>query len=190
MTWKLWLDDQLNDPEVPVRHTPEGFVGAKSSANAIKLVEEHGLPFFMDLDHDLGGGDTVMELLRWMQRKYPEGPVPEYRIHTQNVVGEPAIRSFMASWEKSIGLPALYIDDAKLLSEVHGVAIVSVFTIGETEAKKIREFTDAHHKIHKGNDGAIGGRFTYSFTPTSLFTIVTCHCACGEKVDATSYGGF
>lgn len=33
--------------------------------------------------------------------------------------------------------------------------------------------------------GAIGGRFTWSFTPTGLGVIVNISCACGEKEDLT-----
>lgn len=35
--------------------------------------------------------------------------------------------------------------------------------------------------------GAIGGRFTYTFTPTGLGVIVTVKCACGAEVDVTDY---
>lgn len=33
--------------------------------------------------------------------------------------------------------------------------------------------------------GAIGGRLTYSFTPTSIGTIATVKCACGYEIDCT-----
>lgn len=33
--------------------------------------------------------------------------------------------------------------------------------------------------------GAIGGALTYSFTPTSIGTIITVECACGFKLDCT-----
>ncbi len=35
--------------------------------------------------------------------------------------------------------------------------------------------------------GAIGGRYTYSFTPTSLGVVFTVECSCGEKKDLTEY---
>ena len=35
--------------------------------------------------------------------------------------------------------------------------------------------------------GAIGGRLTYSFTPTSLGCIVKVKCACGSEIDLTEY---
>ena len=33
------------------------------------------------------------------------------------------------------------------------------------------------------NQGAIGGRLSYRFTPTGLGEIVVVTCACGEEVD-------
>ena len=57
MSWKLWLDDQademLLDEGVILRPTPEGFITAHSSQEAIKLVRKNGPPEFMDLDCDL-----------------------------------------------------------------------------------------------------------------------------------------
>ncbi len=101
---KLWIDDQLDDPHTPLRHTPPGFLGARSTDEAVKLVEEHGLPEYMDLDHDLGGDDRVMVFLRWLSETFPDGPVPKYRVHSENCVGRPAIDSFMSSWVRSLKL--------------------------------------------------------------------------------------
>jgi len=102
MTWKLWIDDQLDDPERPRRHTPKDFIGARSSKEAQDLVDVAGLPVFMDLDHDLGGDDKVMVFLRWLSDTYPDGPVPDYGIHTENPEGRKNIESFMQSWKKSL----------------------------------------------------------------------------------------
>ena len=35
--------------------------------------------------------------------------------------------------------------------------------------------------------GAIGGAYTYKFTGTSIGTVVTVHCACGEAIDVSDY---
>ena len=38
------------------------------------------------------------------------------------------------------------------------------------------------------NTGAIGGRLTYSFTPTSLGTVTKVTCACGKgEIDLSHY---
>ena len=35
--------------------------------------------------------------------------------------------------------------------------------------------------------GAVGGAYTFEFTPTGLGTVVRCRCACGESVDVSDY---
>jgi hypothetical protein len=99
LRWKLWLDDQLDDPATPVRHVPKGagWVGAKSVAEAKQLVEEHGCTEVMDLVHDLGESDAL-ELLKWMSERYP---APEFSVHSRNPVGAERIRSFMKSWARA-----------------------------------------------------------------------------------------
>lgn len=103
MTWKLWLDDQLHDPELPFRHAPKGFLGEASTFEAIELVQTYGVPSFMDLDHDLGGADTAMVFLKWLSENYPEGPVPDWHIHSKNIVGAENISSFLETWERVLG---------------------------------------------------------------------------------------
>jgi len=102
-TWKLWVDDQL-DEGLPARQTPSGYLGAKSSLDAVNLVRAKGLPKYMDLDFDLGGDDTVMIFLKWLESNHPDGPVPEYRIHSENVEGRKTIESFLNSWKRSLTL--------------------------------------------------------------------------------------
>lgn len=57
--------------------------------------------------------------------------------------------------------------------------------------KEQREKLDSWDKNHncefKGYSGAIGGRLTYCFTPTSLGTIVVVECECEDKIDLTDY---
>lgn len=61
---------------------------------------------------------------------------------------------------------------------------------------KEAETYDAWRKKHdetcpkKGKCGAIGGRMTYSFSPTTLGTTIEISCACGEKVNVTDYSGW
>lgn len=100
--YKLFLDDQLDDPNTPKRHTPNGYIGAKSSADAIELVKNQGAPIFLDLDHDLGDNDTALIFLKWLVENV-DSP-PEYTIHSENPVGKENIISFMESWKKSFTL--------------------------------------------------------------------------------------
>lgn len=103
MKWSLWLDDQLDDPETPNRHPPEGFLGAKSTEEAKTLVEKLGLFTQASFDHDLGGDDTAMVFLRWYVYEYGALVAPEsYTVHSQNPIGKSNIISFMESWRKSL----------------------------------------------------------------------------------------
>jgi len=99
MSWKLWIDDQLNDPDCPRRHTPEGFVGAASCDEAIALVKEMGCPAFMDLDCDLADGKDVMTFLYWLEQNYHNDP-PDWNVHSANIVATPNVNAFMSSWHK------------------------------------------------------------------------------------------
>lgn len=96
MSWKLWLDDQLDD----IRPVPLGFIGARSSAEAIDLVDRLGPPGFMNLDHDLGGDDTAMVFLKYLAYTCDSGP-PDYIVHSQNPIGRANIVSYIESWKKS-----------------------------------------------------------------------------------------
>ena len=93
MTWKLWLDE---------RKALSGYIGCDSVSEAIRFVKVLGLPAEMDLDHDLGNQETAMDFLKWLVKEFPFGPIPEYKIHSQNPIGRKNIESFMDSWKKSI----------------------------------------------------------------------------------------
>ena len=101
-SWKLWLDDQLDDITCPNRHTPIDFYGAKSTQEAWLLVSEYGVPEYMDLDHDLGNDDNAMRFLRMLSNVFPNGPIPDYSVHSENPVGKKNIESFMDSWKRSV----------------------------------------------------------------------------------------
>ena len=67
-----------------------------------------------------------------------------------------------------------------------------MFNLTDKDYKKINEWREKHDKKCKlyMNDGAIGGRISYIFTPTSLGVICTVECACkseDSKIDLTDY---
>jgi len=65
--------------------------------------------------------------------------------------------------------------------------MINVFETVE-EVKKMEEWKKDHLlSCSIKYFGAVGGRFTYSFTPTSLGMICNISCACGEVFDATDY---
>lgn len=58
------------------------------------------------------------------------------------------------------------------------------FVILPEEVQAIKEWREQHIKEkHGGSEyaGAIGGRYSYKFTPTSIGTFGTIICDCGEK---------
>lgn len=73
---KIWLDDQLDDPELPARHVPDGWIGAKNSEEFKRLVteaKERGEKIeSLDLDNDLGGDNEGFRLLDWLKLFWPE----------------------------------------------------------------------------------------------------------------------
>ena len=58
------------------------------------------------------------------------------------------------------------------------------FKVPDDEVKEYREWLKEHNKVCQTKDvGAIGGRFTFSFTPTAVGCALIIKCACGEKID-------
>lgn len=60
--------------------------------------------------------------------------------------------------------------------------------------KLIKKWKEQHlHENHenRGYGAAIGGMWSYSFTPTGLGNILRVKCnACGKKLDVTDYGSW
>lgn len=109
MSFKIWLDDQSFDPETPDRHPPKDYVAAETSQQAIAFVKSWGLPEFVDFDHDLGGDDTSMKFLRYLEMNYNLANIKpfEYNVHSANGEGSKNIKSFMESWRKIYTLEKL-----------------------------------------------------------------------------------
>lgn len=68
---------------------------------------------------------------------------------------------------------------------------MSAFHLDTDQLAKLAAWRETHDRTCRftRNSGAIGGRLTFSFTPTSLFTRVDVECACGGEVDLTDYDG-
>lgn len=65
-----------------------------------------------------------------------------------------------------------------------------MFEITEEQQKIFENWKTIHNKKCVFSDpmkqGAIGGRFTYIFTPTGLGVITKVKCACGDEIDLTN----
>lgn len=93
MSYKLFLDDERE----PV--TDDWFI-ARTSTQAIEVVQTMGMPTFISFDHDLGGDDTAIKFINWMTDEaiddYLRFPSDfDYDIHSQNPIGAGNIRSKM-----------------------------------------------------------------------------------------------
>lgn len=101
MSYKLFLDDQVDEPGMPNRHLPEGFIAARSTSEAMALVRSKGIPEFISFDHDLGEGDTSTQFIDWLIDTHYDDLVPEYEVHSENPIGKVNIISKMDSWKRS-----------------------------------------------------------------------------------------
>ena len=90
--WLLFLDD-IRNPEyvTSCKETIEQMSIARSSEEAIRLIEEKGMPLHIYFDHDLGGDDTAMRLVNWMIEKDLDedilNPELSFSVHSSNPVG-------------------------------------------------------------------------------------------------------
>ncbi len=65
------------------------------------------------------------------------------------------------------------------------------FELTEEDEKKYRTWLKEHKKVCSvKNAGAIGGRITFQFTPTSLGVITVVTCICGEELILTDFEGW
>lgn len=101
-SWKLYLDDQYDDPNTPLRRAPAGFEAAHSSKEAIALTIAKGVPCFISFDHDLGENDDATAYIHWLIEHHYNALIPQYQIHSANPIGAMNIRSLMESWKKSL----------------------------------------------------------------------------------------
>lgn len=62
-----------------------------------------------------------------------------------------------------------------------------MFELDEEQQEKFKEWNMSHHCELKEYSGAIGGRLTFSFTPTSLGLITKVSCGCGEEINLTDF---
>jgi len=83
---------------------------ARSSEEAIELIDKNGCPNFISFDHDLGGEDTSMIIIKWlvnkdldMYEKNKELFIPidfTFNVHSANPVGASNIEGFLNSYLK------------------------------------------------------------------------------------------
>lgn len=115
LDYRLWIDDQALDMDVQAFRRPPleetDWLIAISSKQACSIVQEFGIPYFIEFDHDLGklssgDNDTSMYFLHWISYVFPEAikEIKGWNIHSMNPEGAKNIEAFMNSWRKSINL--------------------------------------------------------------------------------------
>jgi len=87
---KLFIDD--------IRESPSGWFVARTSSAAIEFMKRNGCPREISFDHDLGGDDTAMRVVRWMIEHDLDNPgfIPSsfsFNVHSANPVGRANIEA-------------------------------------------------------------------------------------------------
>jgi len=94
---RMYLDD-IRDPKGEFDYI------VRNSDSAIYIMQVDGCPDFISFDHDLGGDDTAMKVVKWMverdldcQWKFiPDGFT--FFVHSANICGKDNIESYLNSY--------------------------------------------------------------------------------------------
>lgn len=142
--WKLWLDDVRDPPDATWRV-------ARTSRQALALVREHGAPWRMSLDHDLGlvkvlpdgrevrtsvdraeHEDNAMIFLKELASMLVSPP--KWEVHSSNPPARESMEAFLKSWENTVRTGVLVFVYGSLMRGMHNhrILIRSEFV---TEAK-------------------------------------------------------
>lgn len=98
--YNLFIDDEREPSFIGVDNL-EYWKIARTSEEAIKIIQDHGLPQFISFDHDLGGHDTAMVVCKFLANEL-QCPEFKFAVHSQNPIGKANIESYLNSYFKSI----------------------------------------------------------------------------------------
>ena len=122
MNWKLFIDDDCDGARNPAITVEErgwrsrmnlpavkpdtsalgGWVLARSADEAMRIVEELGMPSFISFDHDLGDGKDAITVAHWLIERDMDGHLfPEefdFEVHSGNPVGRANIRGLIDNY--------------------------------------------------------------------------------------------
>lgn len=99
---KLYIDD-IRIPK------NSDFIIVRSSTEAINYMKKNGCPQYISFDHDLGGADTSMIVIKWMietdLNEIEKGNKFfhynfDYNIHSANPVGKENIDGYLKNYLK------------------------------------------------------------------------------------------
>ena len=94
--YKLFLDD-IREPYSP------DFIIARSTDQAIQIIQEKGFPYFFSLDHDLGDNTlTGLDFVKWViEYDLDNNVIPDdftFNIHSANPPGAENMKSLLESY--------------------------------------------------------------------------------------------
>lgn len=92
----LWIDD--------IRLPPTGYLWAKTSQEAIAIIDAHDAFAHISFDHDLGGDDTSRKVVLWLcenDSKWPDSA----SVHSMNPIG----REWLAGMIQRYGISCKFI---------------------------------------------------------------------------------
>ncbi len=99
---RMYIDD-IREPK-----NDYDFV-ARTSESAIYIMKKEGCPTFISFDHDLGGEDTAMKVVKWMVEKDLDcngNFIPSkfnFNVHSANPVGKANIEGYLKAYFKQKG---------------------------------------------------------------------------------------
>ena len=75
----------------------------RTSDEAINYITQNGCPSYISFDHDLGGDDTAMAVVKWLVEKDLDckGFIPldfEFNVHSANPVGAANIKGYLNAY--------------------------------------------------------------------------------------------
>lgn len=100
---KIWLDDQIEDPDTPNRWPPVGWTGVKTvEEGQFSLIQNQYNVENLSLDNDLGQDLEGYDLVKWLVDKHLDGydywPQNKPMVHSMNVVNAPAMRQLIDNY--------------------------------------------------------------------------------------------
>lgn len=97
MAFRLFIDD-IREP------SDSGWIIARSSEEAIHVIEAYGCPGLISFDHDLGGEDTSMRIVKWLVDRDLDAAgnfIPRdfrFIVHSANPIGSENIVGLLQSY--------------------------------------------------------------------------------------------
>lgn len=94
---RLYIDD-IRNPQT------DNWIIKRSSAEVIEFFERYKCPNYISFDHDLGGDDTAMVIIKYMvNRDLDENGnfIPgnfEFNVHSANPVGAANIKGYLNAY--------------------------------------------------------------------------------------------